>query len=53
MTSKFKNNLTVSDDQIWRTSIGTELKSQTQWDKDWGFLVSEGFINRKSNIENE
>ena len=46
MIPKFKNNLTVADDQIWRCSVATELKSQIEWDKDWGFLVERRIINQ-------
>jgi hypothetical protein len=42
MQSKFKKNLTVSDDQNWRSVIHNEEKSVVQWNTDWGFLCSEG-----------
>ena len=44
MIPKFKNNLTVADDQIWRCAVANELRSQIEWDKDWGFLVEKRLI---------
>ncbi len=42
MQSKYKNNLTVSDDQNWRSVINNEFNYAKQWEGDWGFLTHEG-----------
>ena len=44
MQSKFKNNLTVSDDNIYRDRVSSELKSADSWNTDWGFLASGSII---------
>jgi len=40
MQSKYKNNLTVADDNIFRDRIRGELRAQDTWNTDWGFLAA-------------
>lgn len=42
MKSKFKSNLTVAEDNIFKDQIVRELKSADTWNNDWGFLVTKG-----------
>ena len=44
MKSKFKSNLTVAEDNIFKDQIIRELKSAETWNNDWGFLVTKGTL---------
>ena len=49
--SKWINNLTVGDDNIWKTSVGNERKGADNWEMDWRFLVEPNSSAQGETIE--
>lgn len=50
MQPKYKHNLTVADDNIFRDQIISELKSADTWTTDWGFLAASSTRLRFSTV---